>query len=49
MKAESLIAQLDQQRRKVDFDTYDVIVEQLITMVESGTIDVAPAYQRQFR
>lgn len=49
MKAESLIAQLDQQRRKVDFDTYDVIVQQLVTMVESGAIDVAPAYQRQFR
>ena len=49
MKAEALIAQLDQQRRKVDFDTYDIIVQQLITMVESGAIDVAPAYQRQFR
>ena len=49
MKAEALITQLDQQRRKVDFDTYDVIVQQLITMVESGAIDVSPAYQRQFR
>ena len=49
MKAEALIAQLDQQRRKVDFDTYDIIVQQLITMVESGAIDVAPSYQRQFR
>jgi Protein of unknown function DUF262 len=49
MKPENLLAQLDQQRRKVDFDTYDVIVQQLVTMVESGTVDVAPAYQRQFR
>ena len=49
METEALIAQLDQQRRKVDFDTYDIIVQQLITMVESGAIDVAPAYQRQFR
>ena len=49
MNAEALIAQLDQQRRKVDFDTYDIIVQQLLTMVESGSIDVAPAYQRQFR
>lgn len=49
MKAEALIAQLDQQRRKVDFDTYDIIIQQLITMVESGSIDVSPAYQRQFR
>ena len=49
MKPEALVSQLDQQRRKVDFDTYDIIVQQLITMVESGAIDVAPAYQRQFR
>ncbi len=31
MKADALVTQLDQQRRKVDFDTYDVIVQQLIT------------------
>ena len=49
MKTEALIAQLDQQRRKVDFDTYDILIQQLITMVESGSIDVSPAYQRQFR
>lgn len=49
MTAESLVTQLDQQRRKVDFDTYDIIVQQLVSMVESGAIDVAPAYQRQFR
>jgi hypothetical protein len=49
MNTDSLVAQLDQQRRKVDFDTYDIIVQQLITMVESGAIDVAPIYQRQFR
>ena len=48
-ETEALVSQLDRQRRKVDFDTYDVIVQQLITMVESGAIDVAPAYQRQFR
>jgi hypothetical protein len=49
MKPEALLSQLDQQRRKVDFDTYDIIVQQLVAMVESGAIDVAPAYQRQFR
>ena len=48
-EAEALITQLDRQRRKVDFDTYDVIVQQLITMVESRAINVAPVYQRQFR
>ena len=49
MTVDGLMAQLEQQRRKVDFDTYDIIVQQLITMVESGAIDVAPAYQRHFR
>ena len=49
MRTDELIAQLERQRRKVDFDTYDVIVQQLITMIESGAINVAPAYQRQFR
>ncbi len=46
---ENLANQLDQQRRKVDFDTYDISVEQLISMVRSGAIDVAPVFQRQFR
>ncbi|MBZ0111193.1 MAG: DUF262 domain-containing protein [Thermoanaerobaculia bacterium] len=46
---EKLLSQLESQRRKVDFDTYDIIVQQLVTMVESGAIDVAPVYQRQFR
>ena len=46
---DGLIAQLDNQRRKVDFDTYDITVQQLVTMVEQSVIDVAPVYQRQFR
>ena len=49
MTTDALITQLDNQRRKVDFDTYDIIAQQLVNMVESGSIDVAPAYQRQFR
>lgn len=49
MATETIAEQLANQRRKVDFDTYDIIVGQLISMVESGAIDVAPAYQRQFR
>ncbi len=49
MPIDALVSQLDSQRRKVDFDTYDIIVQQLVSMVESGAIDVAPAYQRQFR
>ena len=49
MSIESFISQLHTQRRKVDFDTYDVLVEQLVSMVESQSINVAPAYQRKFR
>ena len=49
MNTTALMEQLDQQRRRVDFDTYDITVQQLIAMVESKAIDVAPAYQRQFR
>ena len=49
MSIESFITQLNTQRRKVDFDTYDVLVEQLVSMVESRSINVAPAYQRKFR
>ena len=49
MDTKALIEQLEKQRHRVDFDTYDITVQQLISMVESGAIDVAPAYQRQFR
>jgi hypothetical protein len=48
-RQEELGQQLSDQRRKVDFDTLDVMIQQLTTMVASGSIDVAPAYQRQFR
>ena len=41
--------QLAEQRLKVDFDTYDVTVDELIRRVERGRIEVAPVYQRQFR
>lgn len=47
--AEILEAQLKEQRRKVDFDTFDVILQQLLQQVGDSTIDVAPAYQRQYR
>ncbi len=49
MHTKTLVEQLETQRHRVDFDTYDITVQQLISMVESGAIDVAPAYQRQFR
>lgn len=41
--------QLAEQRRKVDFDTYDVTVEELVRRVEKNRIEIAPIYQRQFR
>ena len=44
-----LLTQLDKQRRKVDFDTFDISVKELVSMAETEIIDVAPEYQRQFR
>lgn len=41
--------ELAEQRRKVDFDTYDVTVDELIRRVAKSRIDIAPVYQRQFR
>ncbi len=43
------IAQLNEQKRKVDFDSYDLSVKELINMFSEGIIDIAPQYQRQFR
>jgi Protein of unknown function DUF262 len=42
-------SQLQDQRRKVDFDSYDITVEELVRRVARGRIEIAPAYQRQFR
>lgn len=42
-------AQLDKERRKVDFDTFDFSVKELVSMASDGIINVAPEYQRQFR
>lgn len=42
-------SQLQEQRRKVDFDSYDITVDELVRRVASGRIEIAPAYQRQFR
>lgn len=41
--------QLRTQRRKVDFDTYDITVDELVRRVSTKRIEIAPAYQRQFR
>lgn len=45
----SLFEQLDVHKRKVDYNTYDISVKELISMVKDGYIDVSPNYQRHFR
>src|SRR5436190_14689827 len=45
----ALNLQLQQQRRTVDFDTFDIHVQQLLSMVGAGQIWIAPAYQRKYR
>jgi hypothetical protein len=45
----SLIDELGVQKRKVDFNSYDFSVKELVSMVAEGIIDIAPEYQRQFR
>lgn len=41
--------QLKEQRRTVDFDTFDIAMQQLLSMLEEGQVWVAPVYQRKFR
>lgn len=41
--------QLEKERRKVDFDIFDISVKELASMASEDIIDVAPEYQRQFR
>lgn len=47
--AEGLSEQLETQRRKVDYDSFDITVKELISMATDSLIDIAPEYQRQFR
>lgn len=37
------------QKMKVDFNTYDLSVKELLSMVNDGLVNIAPDYQRQFR
>ena len=46
---DELSEQLRKQRRTVDFDTFDIQLQELLRMLEDGQVSVAPAYQRQFR
>lgn len=45
----NLDLQLKEQRRTVDFDTFDIQLQELLRMLEQGEIWIAPAYQRKFR
>ncbi len=45
----ALELQLKTQRRTVDFDTFDIHMQQLLSMVGNNQIKVSPAYQRKFR
>ena len=45
----NIVTELNELKRKVDFNTYDISVKELISMVGEGIIDIAPEYQRQFR
>lgn len=45
----SLQEELMEQKMKVDFNTYDISLKELISMVKDNLINIAPDYQRQFR
>ena len=46
---EDMDSQLSTQKRKVDFNTYDISVKELVNMIKESIIDIAPEYQRHFR
>ena len=41
--------QLSEQKRLVDFKTYDLSVKELISLVSDGIVNISPDYQRKFR
>lgn len=43
------VSQLERETRKVDFDSFDFSVKEIVSMAEDNIIDIAPEYQRQFR
>ncbi len=49
MQAENIQEQLDNNRRSVAFDSYDIAVRQLADMLSEKMIDIAPEYQRHFK
>jgi hypothetical protein len=49
MAKKDIQKELDDQRRKVDVDHYDLTVRELVRMAADGELVRAPAYQRKFR
>jgi len=47
--SDALQQELGEQRRTVDFDTFDIQLQELLRMLSDGQISVAPVYQRHFR
>lgn len=45
---ETLVEQLDREKRSVSYDAYDITVRQLIDMVGNKELEIAPEYQRHF-
>jgi hypothetical protein len=45
----NLEQQLKTQRRTVDFDTFDIQMQQILSMLKTKQMKVSPAYQRKFR
>lgn len=41
--------QLEQQRRRVDVEHFDITIRELVRMAEEGELSMAPTYQRKFR
>lgn len=46
---EDISTQLSNQKRLVDFKTFDISVKELISMVNDKIINISPDYQRKFR
>ena len=40
--------ELDKQRRQVSYDSYDILIRQLVDLVAEKAIDISPEYQRRF-
>jgi len=48
MNSNKIQEQIENNRRSVSFDSYDITVRQLFDMIQERLIDIAPEYQRHF-